>query len=98
MTDPSITVLIINTNVRHKLADGEYGKRRAQCEAAARVMKIPALRDATLKTLSAARNRMDPVSFKRARHIITENERTKKAARSLQAGDWPALGKLMYAS
>jgi galactokinase len=98
MTDPKVTVLIINTNVRHKLADGEYAKRRSQCEAAARVLSVPALRDATVKELKSARARMEPVVFRRARHVITENERTVQAARAIQDADWPNVGKLMYAS
>jgi galactokinase len=98
MSDPGVTVLIINTNVRHKLADGAYAQRRAQCEAAAKAMKVPALRDATMKLLMAAKPKMEPVVFRRARHVITENERTLEAARALQAGDWESAGKLMYAS
>ena len=98
MTDLTVTVLIINTNVRHKLAEGEYGKRRSQCEAAARELKVPALRDATVRTLEAVRGEMDPVVFQRGRHVITENDRTLEAAKAIQASDWPTVGQLMYAS
>jgi len=98
MTDPAVTVLIINTNVRHKLAETEYAKRRAQCEAAARILKVAALRDATPAALDAARQQMDPVVFRRARHVISENERTLQAARAIQASDWATAGQLMYAS
>jgi galactokinase len=98
MTDPSVTVLIINTNVRHKLVDGVYAARREQCQAAARTLKVPALRDVTLKDLEAARPAMDPVVFRRARHVIGENERTLETARAIQNNDWPQVGKLMYAS
>ena len=98
MTDPSVTVLIINTNIRHKLAESEYAKRRAQCEAAARALKVPALRDATHETLEAAQGQLDPVVFRRARHVISENERTLQTARAIQASDWAAAGRLMYAS
>jgi len=98
MTNPDITVLIINTNVRHRLAEGEYAKRRTQCEAAARALDVPALRDATLAALDAARGKMDSVVFQRARHVISENERTLQAARAIQASDWAAAGQLMYAS
>jgi len=98
MTDLTVTVLIINTNVRHKLAEGEYGKRRSQCEAAARELKVPALRDATVRALEAMRGRMDPVVFQRGRHVITENDRTLQAAKAVQASDWPTVGQLMYAS
>jgi galactokinase len=98
MKDPDVTVLIINTNMRHELANGEYGKRRAQCETAAGLLKVPALRDATMKMLEAATKQMDPQIFRRARHVITENERTLEAANSFSAGDWQKVGKLMYAS
>lgn len=98
MEDPSVTVLIINTRVRHKLADGEYARRRAQCETAARILGVSALRDATMAMLKQAQKKIDSVVFRRARHVITENERTLKAAQALQAGDWPRMGELMYAS
>ena len=98
MTDPAVTVLIINTNVRHKLAESEYAKRRSQCEAAARVLKVAALRDATPEALEAARRQMEPVVFRRARHVISENQRTLQAAQAIQASDWDAVGRLMYDS
>jgi galactokinase len=98
MTNPEVTVLIINTNIRHKLAETEYAKRRSQCEAAARALQVAALRDATHKALDAAQKQMEPVVFRRARHVITENERTLQMARAMQASDWPAVGQLMYAS
>ena len=98
MTNPDVTVLIINTNIRHKLAEGEYAKRRAQCETAARVLKVAALRDATLEALDAARKQLEPVVFRRARHVISENERTLRAARAIQASDWTRVGQLMSAS
>ena len=98
MADPKVTVLIINTHVRHKLADGEYAKRRAECEAAARVLKAGSLRDATLEMLRAAQKRMPPVVFRRARHVLTENERTVEMARALRESDWARVGQLMYAS
>jgi len=98
VTDPDVTVLIINTNVRHKLAESEYAKRRSQCEAAARAMNVKALRDATPAALEAARSQMEPVVFRRARHVISENDRTVQAAQAIQNSDWPTVGRLMYAS
>jgi len=98
LRDPSIAVLIINTNVHHELAGGEYARRRAQCEAAASALHVPSLRDATLDLLYEARAHMEPVAFRRARHVITEIERTRQAARAIRAGDWPATGQLMDAS
>jgi galactokinase len=98
MKDPVVTVLIINTNVRHKLADGEYAKRRAQCETAARALGLASLRDATEEKLKAASKSMDSVVYRRARHVITENARTLEGARALKAGDWAEFGRHMYAS
>jgi galactokinase len=96
--DPSLAVLIINTNVRHKLADGAYAQRRAQCEQAASAMKVKALRDADLKMLEAARSQLEAVVFRRARHVISENERTVQAAECFREGDLAEVGELMYAS
>src|ERR1035437_3655160 len=98
LTNPDVTVLIINTNIRHKLAEGEYAKRRAQCEAAARILQVAALRDATLEALEAARKQLESVVFRRAHHVISENERTLQAARAIQASDWTRVGQLMSAS
>jgi galactokinase len=98
MTDPSVTVLIVNTQVRHKLADGEYARRRTECEAAARALGVAALRDATLERLESARKSMDTLTYRRAHHVLTENERTLQAARAILAGDWGRIGQLMYAS
>ncbi len=96
--DLTFEMLIINTNVRHSLADGEYGKRRAQCEAAARALNVSALRDVTVSDLEAARSKLDPLIFRRARHVIGENDRTTEAARCLRAGQWERLGTLMNES
>jgi galactokinase len=96
--DPSLALLVINTNVRHSLADGEYGKRRDQCLAAAKALNVAALRDATPATHDAAEGKLDPVTFRRARHVISENQRTLDAARLVPAGEWEAVGRLMYAS
>lgn len=98
MTDPAVAVLVINTNVRHKHAGGEYARRRAQCDEAARGLQVTALRDVTLAELESARSKLDATIFRRARHVVTENDRTLRAAEALRAGDWPGLGRLMYES
>jgi galactokinase len=98
LTDPGITILIINTNVKHELTGGEYAERRGQCEKAASILGVPSLRTATLPMLEAARGRMDDVIFRRARHVITEIERTLQAAQEIRQSHWSQVGKLMYAS
>src|SRR5207253_478830 len=55
-SDPNVTVLIINTNVKHELSGGEYGERRAQCESAAGKLGLVSLRDATLNQLESLRD------------------------------------------
>ncbi len=98
MTDPSIAVLIINSNVRHNLASGEYAERRAQCEAASRTLGVKALRDATLDQLMASQDKLDDVTFRRARHVISEINRTTTAANVAAQNQWQRFGELMYDS
>lgn len=101
MTDPAIAVLIINTNVRHELSGGEYGQRRAQCEAAAATLHVKALRDATLEQLANAKDKLDAqdkLTFRRARHVISEIARTQHAATAAAKNDWQTFGELMYQS
>ena len=98
MSDPAVAVLIINTNVKHELTGSEYPTRRKQCEAAAAALGVPSLRDATPELLERHQAKLDPVVFKRARHVIGEIERTTHAAAGLRAGNWTTVGQLMYAS
>ncbi len=98
MTDPSVSLLITNTNVKHELTGGEYAKRRAQCEQAAKLLGVGSLRDATLENLKQAQPRMEDVVFRRARHVIGEIARTPAAAKEVRASNWPEVGRLMYAS
>jgi galactokinase len=98
MNDPSVALLITNTNVKHELGSGEYAKRRAQCEAAAKILGLASLRDAASSALEQAKARMEDVIFRRARHVISEIERTPKAARLIEASQWSEAGQLMYAS
>ncbi|MGH7993409.1 MAG: galactokinase, partial [Limisphaerales bacterium] len=98
MNDPAIELLIVNTHVRHELANGEYAERRAQCETAAKILGVPSLRDATAEALENARDRMDAVVYRRARHVIGEIERTLHAAEGIRASNWTTVGQLMYAS
>ena len=98
MTDPSIELLITNTNVKHELTGGEYAKRRAQCEQAARVLGVSSLRDADASKLEQTRARMDNTVYRRAKHVISEIERTLHAAEAVRSSNWPTVGQLMYAS
>lgn len=94
----SVAVLIVSSNVRRSLVESAYDLRRRQCSEAAAALGVPALRDATLDDLNASKHRLDPVVWRRARHVLTENARTQSAARMLAEGDLPALGSLMAES
>jgi galactokinase len=99
LADESVVVLIINSNRAHELSGGEYAQRRRQCEAAAKALGVPALRDATVGSLETARARItDDRVYARARHVIGENQRTLDAAEAIAAGDWGRVGDLMFAS
>jgi len=96
--DEALTVLIINSNVKHELSGGEYAERRGQCEAAAQKLGVSSLRDATLEQLEAVRSKLSPVEFCRARHAISEIARTTDAAIAMKAGDLAQVGRHMAAS
>ena len=98
MNDPSVALLVINTNVKHELSGGEYAERRTQCETAAKVLGVPSLRDATAGALERARQKMDHFAFRRAQHVISENERTLQTVEEIRNSNWPAVGEYMYGS
>ncbi|NJL95962.1 MAG: galactokinase, partial [Anaerolineae bacterium] len=68
------------------------------CEAAAAFFGVPALRDLAPETFAARAGELDPLTRRRAQHVITENARTLAARDAMQAGDAPTLGALMNAS
>lgn len=94
----SLQVLIIHSNVKRGLVDSAYNERREQCEAAARFFGVKALRDVTLAQLEAAKTELDPLIYARARHVISENNRTEAAATALMNGDVSTLSALMAQS
>jgi len=76
-------LLLINTRARHELSDGEYGRRRAECEEAARRLGIPSLRDLT--GLADSGSLTDPVLRRRVRHVFTDNQRVLEVVALLRA-------------
>jgi galactokinase len=95
-------LLLINTRARHELADGEYGRRRAECEEAARRLGIPSLRDLT--NLADTDSLTDPVLRRRARHVVTDNQRVLEVVALLRAPSGPSsdtyreIGRLLTQS
>jgi galactokinase len=96
--DPAVSMLIANSNVRHSLGDGAYAARLSACVEAARQLGVPELGQATPAMVAAAEAALGPLLHRRARHVVTENARTRAAAEALAGGDWRAAGALMYAS
>ncbi|MGW0807406.1 galactokinase [Nonomuraea sp. NPDC002799] len=91
-----LSILIIDTQVHHEHAGGEYAKRRAECESAARKLGVPALRDVT--DLAAALERLRGDERKRTMHVVTENHRVEALVGLLRAGQIPDIGLLLNAS
>jgi galactokinase len=103
LSDPTLRIVIANSNVKHELVQGEYTARRHQCETAVkniqkRFPNVFSLRDATLDDLEDSRFGMDPTVYQRAHHVITEIARTTDFAAAMEKKDYPLAGKLMVAS
>jgi len=96
--------LLCNTGVRHRLVESEYNERRAACgEAAIRLADylgrpVSALRDVSMAELRSSETYLDPRIFRRALHVIGENERVVRGLGDLAAGDLDSFGRQMSAS
>jgi galactokinase len=95
---PNIRVVILDTATRRGLVDSAYNERREQCEKVAAHFEVPALRDIALNDLLAEKDNLDNVLFRRAKHVITGNQRVLEAVDAMAGGDAPEMGRLMNAS
>ncbi|SEL72772.1 galactokinase [Colwellia chukchiensis] len=93
-----LSLFIVNSNVKRGLVDSAYNLRREQCEQVAAYFNKPALRDVSLAALKAAQDKIDPVLYKRAHHVVSENERTVLALTALKEQDMKLISELMYSS
>jgi galactokinase len=89
-------VVVLDSGTRRNLTDSSYNERRLACERAAAVLGVKKLRDADLAMLDDVR--LDPVDLRRARHVITENDRVLAFAAALDRNDLGAAGSLMNRS
>ncbi|HOC17596.1 MAG TPA: galactokinase [Vicinamibacterales bacterium] len=94
---PEIELVVINSGVAHQHSAGDYRTRRAECERAAAALGVPALRDLTPADLPRAMALPEPLG-RRARHVVTEDERVLQAVAAIERGDLAELGRLFYAS
>ena len=93
-----LELLIIDTGVSHSHSTGGYASRRASCEEGARVMGVPALRDLSVDDLPRAQELLDDETFRRVRHVVTEDQRVLDTVRALREQGPTAIGELMDAS
>jgi galactokinase len=93
----SAELVVIDSGVRHRIVSGEYATRRAQCEEASRRLGVHELRDVPLANLPSVEALEEPYR-RRARHVVTEDERVLQAVAALRADDPAQVGELFYAS
>lgn len=93
-----LTIVVADTRTSRQLADSKYNERRAECEQAAGILGVRALRHSRLGELEDAADLMSEAVYRRARHVITENARCRQFADALLAGNLSELGRLMELS
>lgn len=93
-----LVMLVIDTKVSHSHSDGGYASRRASCELGAEVMGVKALRDVRLEDLDEAAGLLDEVTYRRVRHIVTENDRVLQTVELLASAGPGSIGALLDAS
>ncbi|KQZ24178.1 galactokinase [Microbacterium sp. Root553] len=98
IAEAGLAILVMDTRVKHAHSTGGYGERRAACERGAAIMGVPSLRDVAVGDLPRAEELMDDVTFRRVRHVVTENQRVLDTVRVLREDGARAIGDLLVAS
>ncbi|MBH0117986.1 galactokinase [Salinibacterium sp. NG253] len=93
-----LSILVMDTRVSHSHATGGYSERRASCEAGAAALGASSLRDVSVADLERAQEILDDVTFRRVRHVVTENQRVLDTVRTLTTEGPLAIGALLDAS
>ena len=91
-------IVVVDSKVKHALADGEYAKRKADCEAAADALGVANLREADAAMIDSAQAELGDRIYRRARHVVDEIGRVREFTRALEGGDTAMVGALMAAS
>lgn len=95
---PELSIVLLDTKTPRALTSSAYNERRSQCEEASAAIGVKALRDAGEGDLPGLKAQVDEVVYRRARHVITENERCLTFLKALHDGDVAKMGELMKAS
>ncbi|MBV9579296.1 MAG: galactokinase, partial [Chloroflexi bacterium] len=94
---PAADLVVIHSGVSHAIAGGDYNTRRAECEAAARLLGVSQLRDVSPDDVDRLSQLPEPLG-RRARHVVTEDQRVLDAVSALESDDVSRLGNLFDAS
>lgn len=89
-------LVLLDSAVKHELADSPYNKRRASCERVAKRLGLETLRDATMTMLKAIRTDITAEDYFRAKFVIEEKDRVLAVCDALNAGDYETVGQKMY--
>ena len=95
---PGVAVLVMDTSTRRGLVGSAYNERRAQCETAAEFFGVKALRDVSLEEFNGKSSELENTVMRRARHVITENQRVLDTVVAMRARDVHKLGILFNES
>ena len=98
LQERGLVVAVIDTRVAHRHSDGGYRSRRDACEKGAKQMGVDSLRDLSEVDLPAAEEKLDEVTYRRCKHVVTENRRVLDAVDALKRGDMALLGQLLLQS
>ncbi|OMH23789.1 galactokinase [Tersicoccus phoenicis] len=98
LAEHGLVLLVVDTHVKHQHATGGYADRRRSTEAAREALDVEALRDVAVADLEAAAGRLDAVTFRRLRHVVTENQRVLDTVATLRSSSPAAIGQLLDAS
>lgn len=98
IAEAGLAILVMDTQVKHAHSTGGYGERRAACERGAAIMGAESLRDVSVADLPRAEQLMDDVTFRRVRHVVTENQRVLDTVTVLREQGARAVGDLLVAS
>ncbi len=90
------TLVLVDSVVKHELADSPYNKRRASCERVAKRLGIETLRDATMEMLDSVKSDISAEDYFRAKFVIEEKDRVLTVCDALVAGDYDTVGRCMY--
>ena len=98
LEENGLEIVVMDTRVAHRLTDGGYAARRDSCEKASSLIGVSSLRDVTVESLDAAKHLLDDVVYKRAKHVVTENERVQQTVKLLAESGPKSIGQLMIDS